>query len=115
MVRWPTVTAGQNVRIAQAGCSYGVSPSAFSLGASAGSGTFQVVQQSLPIVCGGATQDACLWTATSTVPWITITTMMPRRGDNPVSFTVAANDGTQPRTGQIQVRDRTVTITQAGR
>jgi hypothetical protein len=115
MVRWPTATAGQNLRIAQAGCTYGVSQSAFSFGAGAASGTFQVVQQSLPIVCGGATQDACIWTAASTVPWITITTSMPQRGDNPVTFTLAANDGTQPRTGQIQVRDRTITITQAGR
>lgn len=115
MVRWPTPTAGQNLRIAQAGCTYGVSQSAFSFSASAGSGTFQVVQQSIPITCGGPTQDACLWTATSNVPWITITSSMPRRGDDPVNFTVAANDCTQPRTGQIQVRDRIVTITQAGR
>jgi Putative binding domain, N-terminal/Viral BACON domain len=115
MVRWPTATAGQNLRIAQAGCTYGVSQSAFSFSANAGSGTFQVVQQSIPIVCGGPLQDACVWTASSTVPWITITPGMPQRGDNPVNFTVAANEGSQARTGQIRVRDRTVTITQAGR
>jgi hypothetical protein len=114
MVRWPTPTAGQNLRIEQAGCTYGVSQSAFTFSANAGSGTFQVVQQSIPTTCGGPLQDACLWSATSTVPWITITSSMPRRGDDIVNFTVAANGGTQPRTGQILVRDKVITITQAG-
>ena len=116
MVRWPAVTAGQNIRIAQAGCTYGVSQSAFSFtSAAAASGSFNVVQQSIPTSCGGATQDRCLWTAVSSVPWITITSSMPRTGDNPVAFTVQANDGSQPRTGTITIRDQTVTVTQAGR
>ena len=33
LVRWPTATAGQNVRIAQAGCRYAVSQAAFGLAA----------------------------------------------------------------------------------
>jgi hypothetical protein len=40
---------------------------------------------------------------------------MPRTGDNPVAFTVAANDGTSSRVGRIIVRDKVVVITQAGR
>jgi hypothetical protein len=67
----------------------------------------------VPNTCGGATQDRCLWTAVSDVPWITITSSMPRTGDNPVAFTVAANTGAA-RTGRITVRDRVVSITQAG-
>ena len=77
--------------------------------------TFDVTQQSLPASCGSATQDRCLWTASSNVSWISITTTMPQRGEGRVAFTVAANDTTQSRTGQITVRDRVVTITQAGR
>jgi hypothetical protein len=73
------------------------------------------MQQSQPVTCGGPTQDRCVWTATSDLPWITITTGMPRAGDNPVSFTVAANDGTVAREGRITVRDKIVEITQAGR
>ena len=115
LVRWPTPTAGQNIRVAQAGCTYGVSRAAFTFTASAGSGTFDVLQQSDPITCGGATQDRCIWTAQSDVPWITITTPMPRAGDNPVSFTVASNDGAAARVGTIRVRDKTVVVTQAGR
>jgi hypothetical protein len=114
-VRWPTPTAGQNLRIAQAGCRYAVSKTAISMVAAGGSGTFDVIQQSDPTECGGATQDRCMWTARSTVSWITITSSMPRFGDNPVAFTVVANTGTSPRTGTIVVRDKVVTITQAGK
>ena len=55
----------------------------------------------------------CTWTAQSQAPWITITSSMPRAGDNPVAFVVAANSG-PARTGRITVRDRVVVITQAG-
>jgi hypothetical protein len=78
-----------------------------------GSSSFDVVQQSEPIICGGALQDRCRWTATSNVPWITITSSMPRVGDNPVAFTVTANPTGAQRTGTITVRDRIVQITQA--
>ena len=46
--------------------------------------------------------------------WITITSSMPRTGDNPVAFTVAPNASTSSRTGTITVRDQVVTITQKG-
>jgi hypothetical protein len=115
MVRWPTPTAGQNIHVFQAGCVYAVSRTTFSVASSGGSATFDVIQRSDPNTCGGATQDQCLWTAQSTVPWITITSSMPRRGDNPVAFVVAANDSALARSGTITIRDKVVTITQAGR
>ena len=114
MVRWPTPTAGQNVRVSQAGCYYAVSKTALSFEASGGPGTFDVIQQSEPNTCGGATQNACVWTAAADVSWITITGAMPRAGDDRVSFSVAPNSGSTPRTGRILVRDKTVVITQAG-
>ena len=45
---------------------------------------------------------------------VTVTSNMPRSGDNPVAFSVAPNDNTSARTGTIVVRDQVVTITQAG-
>jgi len=114
MVRWPTVTAGQNISVAQAGCLYGVSTSSFDFAPSGGTASFMVVQQSDPITCGGPLQDRCLWSAESDVGWITVTTPMPRTGDDSVTFIVAANPGTAPRMGSITVRDRVVRITQAG-
>jgi hypothetical protein len=115
MVRWPTPTAGQNLRIAQAGCRYAVSSSVISISAGGGQARFDVIQQSDPLECGGPLQNGCLWRADANVPWITVTTSMPQAGDNPVAFTVAANDGTAARTGTITVRDKVVTVTQSGR
>ena len=114
MVRWPTPTAGQNIHVAQAGCLYAVTKNAFSFASAGGSGTFDVLQQSLPNTCGGALQNRCVWTARSSASWITVTSSMPRSGDEPVSFTVAANPGTASRVGTIVVRNKVVTITQAG-
>ena len=114
MVRWPTPTAGQNIQVAQAGCTYAVSQNTFSVASGGGPGTFNVIQQSIPNTCGGATQDRCVWTAIANVSWITITSSMPRSGDDPVSFTVAANAGAAARVGTITVRDKVVTVTQAG-
>jgi Putative binding domain, N-terminal len=39
---------------------------------------------------------------------------MPQQGDNPVSFTVAANGTGSARTGRITVRDKVVQVSQAG-
>jgi hypothetical protein len=115
MVRWPTPTAGQNIHVAQAGCRYAVSRRTIDMVSAGGSASFDVIQQSDPTECGGATQDRCVWTARSEVPWITITSSMPRSGDNPVAFVVLANDSTSIRTGTIVVRDQVVTVTQTGR
>jgi hypothetical protein len=115
MVRWPTPTAGQNIRIAQAGCTYAVSRSSFDFSAAVATGTFDVIQQSVPNTCGGATQDRCVWSAVSDVPWITVSGSMPRAGDDRVSFTVASNETATPRVGRITVRDKVVVINQAGR
>jgi Viral BACON domain/Putative binding domain, N-terminal len=114
-VRWPTITAGQNLQIQQAGCLYAVSTPTVSIPAAGGAGRFDVLQQSEPYTCGGPTQNACMWSAQSDSPWITVTTSMPQFGDNPVSFSVAPNDGTVERTGRISVRDQVVLVTQAAR
>ena len=113
MLRWPTPTAGQNIHVEQAGCLYSVTQSSFTFTAGSANGGFSVFQESQPNSCGGALQDQCVWTAKSSVSWITVTSSMPRRGDDPVSFTVSANTAATSRTGKITVRDKVVTITQA--
>lgn len=112
MVRWPTVTAGQNLRIAQAGCQYAVSQSSFTFTLAGGSGSFDVLQQAIPNTCGGATQDRCVWSATADVPWISIGGSMPRSGDGRVTFTVAANGTGAARVGRITMRDKVVVVNQ---
>ena len=113
MVRWPTPTAGQNLRVSQAGCFYSVNPSAITIAAAGGPGSFDVIQSAVPNTCGGATQDACLWTVQSDVPWITLS-RTTGRGDDRVSLTVAPNTTGTARTGLIRVRDKTVVISQPG-
>jgi len=115
MIRWPTPTAGQNVRVSQAGCRYAVSATDIAIDASGGARSFDVYQESDPLECGGPLQNGCLWTAQTGVPWITISTAIPRKGDDRVSFVVLPNDSTSARNGTITVRDKTVRVTQAGR
>lgn len=114
MLRWPTVTAGQNLQVMQAGCRYSVSVAALTVAAAGGTSRFDVYQMAEPLTCGGPLQNACPWTAEPQVPWITITTSMPQAGDNPVSFAVAPNTTGAARTGTIRVRDKVVTVTQTG-
>ncbi len=112
-VRWKGSATGQDVRVSQAGCYYSVTPASFSFAAAGGSGSFDVVQQSDPMTCGGQSQNACIWTAQSDSLWIVITSGMPRSGDNPVRFTVDRNGTAATRSGSIAVRNKVVRITQA--
>ena len=115
LVRWPTPTAGQNVRVSQAGCRYAVTGGSIDVVAAGGAAQFGVYQQSDPYTCGGPLQNACMWTAQADVPWIHVTTPMPQYGDNPqVRLTIDENAGSA-RAGNVRVRDQIVRITQAGR
>jgi hypothetical protein len=113
-LRWDTPTAGQNVQVSQAGCRYAVSTTAVSAPAAGGGFTFDVFQESDPLECGGPLQNGCLWSAQSDAGWVTITSSMPRAGDDRVSFTVAPNGTGAARTARITVRDKSVLISQGG-
>lgn len=113
-VRWPTATAGQNLQVLQAGCVYAVSTGTINIPAGGGPGHFDVFQQALPNTCGGATQNNCIWTASATASWIVISTSMPQQGDNRVNFTVTPNTTGAARSATIVVKDKVVTIMQAG-
>jgi hypothetical protein len=93
---------GLDVRAAEAQCTYSVSPltfSALSTGQSA----------SISVITGGL----CTWTATSTVPWITITSGATMTGLGSANYTVAANTSGTTRTGILNVAGQTVTVTQS--
>src|SRR4028118_348752 len=57
--------------------------------------------------------DGCSWTATSNVPWITITSGTSGSGNGTIKFAVPANNSA-PRTGIITVGSAPLTINQAG-
>lgn len=81
-------------------CTYTLNPTAFSIGAAGGTGTFNV-----------ETLNECSYTVTSNASWITITSQPNGTGPGAVNFTVAANPG-NTRTGTITVNGQTFTITQ---
>ena len=56
--------------------------------------------------------SGCAWTATSNVPWVTITAGNSGAGNGSVNFTVAANTGPD-RAGTLFVAGQTFTVTQA--
>jgi streptogramin lyase len=56
----------------------------------------------------------CTWTATSSVPWLTITDGSGGAGNGTVSYAVAANPSAVSRTGTLTIANQTYTVTQAG-
>jgi uncharacterized protein (TIGR03437 family) len=84
-------------------CTYSLSPSSASPGATQATG-------SITVTAG----TGCAWTATSNATsWITITAGASGSGNGTVSYTVAANTGTTSRTGTITVGGQTFTVNQA--
>jgi fibronectin type 3 domain-containing protein len=63
-------------------CSYSISPSSASSTASGGSGSITVT-----------TQSGCAWSASSGVPWITITSGSSGTGSGTVAYSVTSNSG----------------------
>jgi hypothetical protein len=86
---------------ASAQCSYSVTQTTFSPVSTAS-------VQSTSVITG----TQCSWTATSTVPWITITNGGTHTGIGSVSFQVTANSTASTRTGTLIVAGQTVTVTQ---
>jgi hypothetical protein len=91
-----------DVQSIEAQCSYSVSPLTFSALSTGQS-------SSISVITGGL----CTWTATSTVPWITITSGASMTGLGSANYTVAANTTGSARTGILHVAGQTVTVTQA--
>jgi uncharacterized protein (TIGR03437 family) len=89
--------------LAPAGCSYAITPTARTFDG-AGSGSVRVI-----------TSQGCSWTASSAAPWLAITPDASGTGNGEIAYTVAANDGNQPRTGTITVASQSFTVQQAGR
>jgi hypothetical protein len=97
--------AGRRIEVVQdgVGCSIGISPTTATAAAEGGSGTLQITAD-----------EACDWSATSEVPWISVAGEATGRGNRAITYTVQANQNTTPRTGRIVVGTRALTITQAG-
>ena len=85
------------------GCAFALSEDKKSLDAAAATGSVDVT-----------TDATCSWTATSLVPWITVTSGESGTGSGTVNFSVAANTAPTSRTGSLTIGGQTYAVTQAG-
>ena len=95
--------AGLTFTVAQeSGCAYDLGPPSRSAEAGGGPGSFTV-----------NTTGSCPWTATSDVPWITITDGATGIGPGKVDYMVQPNTGAA-RVGTITLQGKILTVNQAG-
>ncbi len=83
-------------------CTYFLSPSSISVGGGASNGTVNV---------GTSPADGCPWTATSTVNWISTSSV--GNGTGNATFSIATNTTGASRTGTITIVGQTFGVTQA--
>jgi hypothetical protein len=98
-----TITVGgQTHTVTQAApCTYAIDPPSATYSAAGGQGTLSL-----------ATGAGCTWTATSSVPWITVGNPSGT-GAAVVGYAVAANTGATLRSGTVSRAGRTHAVTQA--
>ena len=82
-------------------CTYSISPSNATVGASGGSGTVSVTAGS-----------GCTWTASSNAAWVTVTSGASGSGNGSVRYSVAANSGSS-RSGTLTIAGKTFTVNQS--
>lgn len=86
-------------------CSYSITPSSQAFEVTGGSGSVSV---------STAPASGCEWSASSNVPWITITAGSSGSGAGVVNYTVAANPEVSQRSGTLTIAGQTFTVTQEG-
>lgn len=98
-----TATKTGYITVANSVCSYAINPTSASVASSGGTGNVSVT-----------TGTGCSWTATSSVPWITVTSGSSGSGNGTVGYSVEAYSGSTDRTGTVTIAGQTFTVTQAG-
>lgn len=83
-------------------CTFTLNPASASPSAAGGAGTVAVT----------ASSGSCVWTASSSASWISITGGASGTGSGTVSYSVQANTGAQ-RTGTLLIAGQSFTVTQA--
>ena len=83
-------------------CTYSLTPTSSSVGASGATSSFTVTSQT-----------GCAWTATSSQSWLTITSGSSGSGTGSVGYSVAANTAGTTRSATITAGGKTFTVTQA--
>ena len=95
--------AGCDSNPAQPTCTYTLSATSMTMGASGGAGSITV-----------STGSGCSWTGSSAASWITATGGTSASGPGTFTFNVAALTGSASRTGSLTVAGQSVSVTQQG-
>ena len=100
--------AGQTFTVYQAGlasdnCGYKINPTFSSFSAAGGTGSFNLI-----------TTEECVWTATSSTAWVTITSASSGIGSGTITFSVGSNASGTARKAIIPVGDQAFTVKQKG-
>ena len=85
-----------------AACTYAIAPVIKVFTASGGMGSVTVT----------ASAESCPWTATSSVPWMVITSGESGTGSGTIDYSVSANTTGKPRIGTMTVAGKTCTVWQ---
>ena len=83
-------------------CSYSLSTTSRNFASGAGLGSVKVT----------TSESSCAWTATSNVPWVTISAGASGTGNGTVSYTVALNPTTATRSGTLTIAGQSFTVNQ---
>ena len=84
-------------------CSYSITPASHPFSQTGGTGSVSVT----------TSDNRCTWTSVSNASWIDITSSTGN-GNGTVTFSVAPNNDTGPRTGTLTIAGKTFTVTQTG-
>ena len=97
--------AGQTFTINESGtaCTYSLTASSVNVGSGAGTGSVNI-----------NTGSACSWGATSDSSWLTITAGFSGTGNGTISYSYAANNSINSRTGNLTIGGQNYALNQAG-
>lgn len=90
------------IQPATTACAFTISPTSQAFDPGGGSGTVTVT-----------TTSGCNWTASSLIPWVTISGGATGTGSGTVTFAVAPNTGSLSRSATLTIAGKSFTVTQA--
>jgi hypothetical protein len=101
------IIAGETIVVSQSAvgsgsCTYSIQPTTSAAPASGGPGSASITSAA-----------GCAWSATSDVPWISITAGIAGNGNGTVAYTVGTNTTASARTGRLTVEGATLTVNQS--
>jgi hypothetical protein len=99
----PSLESTHSNEVSKNTCSYSISPTNVSFGASGGTGSVSVT-----------TQAGCPWTASSGESWMTITSGSSGTGNGTITYSVSANTTADQRTASSTFAKKVFTVTQSG-